>query len=69
MSKQERRILNLIRTAILPDKIYEIYGLVALSRDEWAASIRVKGSAEDRRFRYTQGRLYDEATIGDARVA
>lgn len=67
MSKEEeRRRLKLICSLVRPAKIYEV-AFATVSDTDWAASVALQSGA-DKRFRYTQGRLIDEATIGDARI-
>lgn len=66
MGIQERKRASLIRRTIKPDRIYELH-FAELSDTEWAATVTNK-DGRDRRFRYTHGKLIDEATIGDARV-
>lgn len=66
MSKGERGRLRLIRDTVRPARIHELQFAV-VSESEWAASVAIVGG-QDRRFRFTGGRLFDEAAIGDARV-
>jgi hypothetical protein len=66
MDSKERKRLSLIRRTVRPACIYAL-DIVALSDSEWAASVAFK-EGNDRRFRFTGGRLIDEASIGDARV-
>jgi hypothetical protein len=66
MSKVEKERLKLVRGLMGPARIYELHFAV-VSDTEWAASVATK-DGQDRRFRYTKGKLFDEAHIGDARV-
>ncbi len=65
-SKEERACLKLIRKIVSPAQIYELQ-IVTASAAEWAARVTFK-DGNDRRFRFTRGQLFDEASIGDARV-
>jgi len=67
MSEAERERYRMVRRALGAGvKIYELV-IVVVSEGEWAASAALVGGG-DRRFRFTRGRLHDEACIGDARV-
>ncbi|MDO8548391.1 MAG: hypothetical protein Q7R71_01850 [bacterium] len=66
MSKQEKKRLKLIKSMISPSKIYELCFAV-ISDTEWAANAALIGG-KDRRFRFTHGQLFDEATVGDVRT-
>lgn len=63
----ENEVLKTIRSLVKPARIYEIL-LVTLSDNEWAVSVALR-DGPDRRFRFTRGRLWDEADIGDMRPA
>lgn len=67
MTREDRKRHSLIRKTVKPAYIYQME-IRTLSDSEWAASVAFK-DGNDRRFRFTHGRLIDEATIGDARVA
>lgn len=68
VSKAERaRWMRRIVAMLRPETVSEI-AIVEASETSWMAQA-VMSSGPDKRFRFVSGHLYDEATIGDARVA
>lgn len=68
MTKEERKRHSLIRKAVWPAHIYELRYVALPDSKEWAASVAFK-DGNDKRFRFTSdGRLVNEADVGDARA-
>lgn len=63
---QEARILRRIKQLLMPDSVLEM-AIVEASPASWMA-VAVMNSGPDRRFRFQNGQLLDEASIGDDRV-
>lgn len=66
MCKIEGAALKLVQGVLGPIDTSKRH-FASLSSGEWMISIALEDT-NDRRFRYTRGNLFDEATIGDARV-
>jgi hypothetical protein len=68
MSKShEARCMRLIIQLLRPQRVHDIL-IVAISDTNWMAQA-VMEDGNDHRFRFQENRLYDEALVGDARVA
>ena len=67
MSEEDKARLKIIRERIGKAKIYEFY-VAVLSSTDWAATVSTGRDTPDQRFRFTRGKLFSEAAIGDARV-
>lgn len=68
MNKElEARCMRQIKKLLQPEVIHDIL-VVAVSETSWMAQAVMK-DGNDRRFRFQGKQLYDEATIGDVRVA
>ena len=65
--EQEIRRLKQIAKLVQPEPIREMQ-IVEVSDTSWMALV-VMQKGNDRRFRCVGTKLYDEATIGDSRVA
>jgi hypothetical protein len=66
-SRVEGAAVKLVQGILGP--AYGEHCFAALDSGEWAISFVAKDGGNDRRFRYTRGRLLDEQHIGDARAA
>lgn len=65
-TSQEAKIMRRIKRLVQPQAVMEV-AIVEASAASWMA-VAVVDSGPDRRFRYQNGQLLDEATVGDARI-